>query len=161
MQVQIVNKSMNELPDYAKLGDSGMDVRANFSNGLNEDFMFGAAFDDIRKTLIIFSGGRCLVPTGLYTSITPGYEIQVRSRSGLALKSGVFVTNGIGTIDAGYRSEIGVILTNLGSEPFEIVQGDRIAQLVLVKVEHAEWNVVETLDESDRGETGFGASGIK
>ena len=71
------------------------------------------------------------------------------------------MTNGIGTIDAGYRNEIGVILTNLGSEPFEIVQGDRIAQLVLAKVEHVEWNVVETLDESDRGETGFGDSGVK
>lgn len=161
MKVNIINKGSNELPKYTKAGDSGMDLRANFSNGLNEDFMFGAAFDKERETLLVFSGGRVLVPTGLYTSFPPGYELQVRSRSGLALKQGVFVTNGIGTIDSGYRNEIGVILTNLSDEVFEIQQGDRIAQAVLTKVSLIEWNEVTELDNSDRGKTGYGDSGIK
>lgn len=100
MKVNIINKGSNELPKYSKAGDSGMDLRANFSNGVDENFMWGAAFDKKRDTLIIFSGGRALIPTGLYTSFPPGYELQIRSRSGLALKNGVFVTNGIGTIDA-------------------------------------------------------------
>ena len=161
MKINVINKSSNELPKYAKQGDSGMDLRANFSNGLNEDLMWGSAFDEERQVLIVFSGGRVLVPTGLYTSFPPGYEIQVRSRSGLALKNGVFVSNGIGTIDSGYRSEIGVILTNLGDEPFEIQQGDRIAQAVLTKVSLIDWEVVEQLPESDRNKTGYGDSGIK
>lgn len=160
MKINIINKSSNELPKYAKNGDSGMDLRANFSNGLNEDYMFGAAFDDERQTLLIFSGGRCLVPTGLYTSFPPGYELQIRSRSGLALKNGVFVTNGIGTVDSCYRSEIGVILTNLSDEVFEIQQGDRIAQAVLAKVSLIEWNEVESLDETSRT-GGFGSTNIK
>lgn len=161
MKVNVINKGNNLLPVYAKAGDSGMDVKANFSNGLNEDFMWGAAYDEERKVLIVFSGGRVLVPTGLYTSFPPGYEIQVRSRSGLALKQGVMVLNSPGTIDSGYRNEIGIILMNLGDEPFEIEHGDRIAQLVLAKVSLIEWNEVEKLDESERGKTGYGDSGIK
>ena len=100
MKVNIINSSNNPLPTYAKLGDSGMDLRASFSNGLNEDLMWGAAFDDERKTLIVFSGGRVLIPTGLYTSFPPGYELQIRSRSGLALKHGIMVLNSPGTIDS-------------------------------------------------------------
>lgn len=161
MKVNVINKSTNKLPEYAKAGDSGMDLRANFSNGLNEDLMWGCAFDDERKVLIMFSGGRCLVPTGLYTSFPPGYEVQVRPRSGLALKNGVTVVNAPGTIDSGYRNEWGVILMNLGDEPFEIQEGDRIAQAVLTKVSLIEWNEVESLDESDRGKTGYGDSGVK
>lgn len=161
MKVEIVNKSNNPLPKYAKPGDSGMDLMADFSNGIDEKFLFFSDFDEERQTLLIFEGGRALVPTNIFTAIPEGYEIQIRSRSGLALKSGVFVTNGVGTIDSGYRNSYGVILTNLGDDVFEISQGDKIAQAVLVKVEKIEWNEVEKLDETERGLTGFGDSGIK
>ena len=159
MEVKIVNDSVNELPKYATTGSSGMDLMADFSKGLNEKFMFGSAWDDERKILLIFSGGRCLVPTNIKTAIPEGYEIQIRSRSGLSLKNGVFVTNGIGTIDDDYRNYYGVILSNFGDEVFEIKQGDRIAQAVLMKVEKVDWNVVETLDDTDRGLGGFGSTG--
>jgi len=159
MEVKIVNDSVNELPKYATTGSSGMDLMADFSKGLNEKFMFGSAWDDERKVLLIFSGGRCLVPTNIKTAIPEGYEIQIRSRSGLALKNGVFVTNGIGTIDDDYRNYYGVILSNFGDEVFEIKQGDRIAQAVLMKVEKVDWNVVEDLNDTDRGLGGFGSTG--
>jgi len=161
MKIDIVNKSTNELPSYAKKGDAGMDVRADFSRGVSDKFFDGAAYDEERGVLILFSGGRCLVPTGIFTSFPPGYEIQVRPRSGLALKSGITVLNTPGTVDASYRGELGIILMNLSDSIFEIEHGDRIAQLVLKKVEEIEWNLVETLDESDRGKSGFGDSGIK
>ena len=159
MKVNIINKNPNGLPKYAKFGDSGMDLMADFSRGLNEDLMWGAAYDEERKKLLIFSGGRCLIPTGIYTSFPPGYEIQIRSRSGLALKSGVFVLNTPGTVDSCYRSEIGVILFNASNDVFEVSQGDRIAQAVLAKVSLIEWNEVESLDETDRGGGGFGSTG--
>lgn len=159
INVQIVNDSINELPKYATSGSSGMDLMADFSKGLNEKFMFESVWDDERKVLIIFSGGRCLVPTNIKTALPEGYEMQIRSRSGLALKNGIFVTNGIGTIDDDYRNYYGVILTNLDDEPFEIKQGDRIAQAVLMKVEKVNWNVVEELSDTIRGLGGFGSTG--
>ena len=161
MKINVVNKSTNPLPSYAKDGDAGMDVRADLSREVSDKFFDGAAYDEEREVIIIFSGGRCLVPTGISTSIPKGYEIQVRPRSGLALKNGVTVLNTPGTIDSGYRNEYGIILINLSDEPFEISHGDRIAQIVLNKVEEIEWNLVENLDESERGQTGFGDSGIK
>ena len=161
MKVNVINKSSNSLPVYAKAGDSGMDVMADFSKGINEKFMHHAAYDEIRQKILVFSGGRVLVPTGIFTSFPPGYEIQVRSRSGLALKQGVFVLNSPGTIDSGYRNEIGVILFNTSDEVFEIGHGDRIAQLVLAKVSLIEWNEVLDLDSSERGEGGFGSTGVK
>lgn len=161
MKVNIINKNPNGLPKYAKFGDSGMDLMADFSRGLNEDLMWGSAYDEEREKLLIFSGGRCLIPTGIYTSFPPGYEIQVRPRSGLALKNGVTVLNTPGTIDSGYRNEWGVILMNLSDDVFEIQHGDRIAQAVLAKVSLIEWNEVEELDKSDRGEGGFNSTGIK
>lgn len=160
MEVKVINKSLNPLPVYAKDGDSGVDLRADFTN-LNEDLMFGAAYDDVRKVLIIFSGGRCIVPTGLHTSFPPGYEIQIRPRSGLAIKHGIMVVNSPGTIDSGYRNEWGVILMNLGEEPFEIKEGDRIAQAILTRVSKIDWKDVEQLDNSDRGLTGYGDSGVE
>ena len=160
MEVQVINKNPNGLPKYAKYGDSGMDLLADFSHGLNENFMWRATYDEKREKLLIFSGGRCLVPTGLYTAFPPGYEIQIRSRSGLALKQGVFVLNSPGTVDSGYRNEIGVILMNMSDEVFEIGQGDRIAQAVLTKVSLIEWKEVESLIETDRGKGGFGHTGI-
>lgn len=158
MKINVINKGSNKLPKYAKQGDSGMDLHANFSNGLNENLMWGAALDTDRNTLLVFSGGRVLIPTGLYTSFPPGYEIQVRPRSGLALKQGITVLNTPGTVDSCYRGEIGVILMNLSDEVFEIQHGDKIAQAVLTKVSLIEWNEVEELDNSDRGEGGFGST---
>lgn len=160
MEVQVVNKSSNLLPNYAKSGDAGMDLMADFSQGINEKFLDFAEFDEERNVLVIFCGGRALVPTNLYTAIPEGYEVQIRSRSGLALKNGVFVLNSPGTIDPGYRNSWGVILFNTSEEPFEIAQGDRIAQAVLNKFEKIEWNVVENLEESERGLGGFGSTGI-
>lgn len=160
MKINVVNKSNNQLPFYAKEGDSGMDVRADFSRGVSDEFFNGAAYDDEREVIMLFSGGRCLVPTGIFTSFPKGYEIQVRPRSGLALKHGITVLNTPGTIDSGYRNEFGIILINLSDEIFEISHGDRIAQIVLNKVEEIEWNLVETLDESERGEGGFGHTGV-
>lgn len=100
MKVQVINKSNNSLPEYAKEGDAGMDIRADFSMGVNTDFMSFADFDDERQVIIIFPGGRALVPTNLFTAIPKGYEVQIRPRSGLALKYGVTVLNTPGTIDA-------------------------------------------------------------
>lgn len=161
MLINVVNDSANKLPEYAHAGDSGLDVRADFSKGLNEDFFHYAAFDDVRKTLLIFSGGRALIPTNIKTEIPDGYEIQVRPRSGLALKNGITVLNTPGTIDSPYRNYWGIILINLGDEVFEVTQGDKIAQVVLAKVEKVEWNLVDDLSNTDRQLTGFGDSGIK
>ncbi len=161
MKVNVVNISSNELPTYAKAGDWGMDVRADFSRGVSDKFFDGAAYDEERQVINVFSGGRVLIPTGLFTSFPAGYEIQVRSRSGLALKEGVIVLNSPGTIDAGYRNELGIILFNTSNSVFEVAHGDRIAQIGLAKVSLIEWNKVESLDESDRGKGGFGSSGVK
>lgn len=159
MKVQVINKSPNPLPVYAKKGDAGMDLRADFSRGINEDFLYGAAWDDTAKCLRIFPGGRALIPTGLHVSFPIGYELQVRSRSGQALKQGLFVLNSPGTIDPNYKNEIGVILMNLGDD-IEIYQGDRIAQAVLNKTEKIDWVEVDTLEGEDRG-GGFGSTNIK
>lgn len=104
---------------------------------------------------------RCLVPTGLFLSLPPGFEAQVRPRSGLALKRGITVLNTPGTIDADYRGEVGVILINLSQEPFTINDGERIAQMVIARHEQAVWEEVEVLDETERGAGGFGHSGVK
>lgn len=158
MKVQVVNKSSNPLPKYAIKGDAGMDLMADFSNGISDKFFEFSAFDEERQTLIIFSGGRALIPTNLFSAIPEGCEVQVRSRSGLALKSGVFVLNSPGTIDAFYRNSWGVILFNTSDEPFEVKQGDRIAQAVLNKFETIEWEEVKSLDKTERGEGGFGST---
>lgn len=142
MIVSVVNKSENALPQYETPGSAGLDVRCI------EDFA-------------IDNGGRILVPTGLFVEIPQGYEIQVRPRSGLAIKHGVTVLNTPGTIDADYRGEIGVILINHGPRSVEFKKGDRIAQLVLCKVEHIEWLVTGSLTGTKRGEKGFGSTGGK
>lgn len=113
----------------------------------------------VAKTIEIKPGGRCLIPTGLFVAIPQGYELQCRMRSGLALKMGLTLTNGIGTIDADYRGEIGIILTNTSNTPVRINDGERLMQLVLAKHEVAEWEEVEVLPEADRGEGGFGHTG--
>lgn len=115
----------------------------------------------VAKTIEIKPGGRCLIPTGLFVALPEGYEAQVRPRSGLALKQGITVLNSPGTIDADYRGEIGVILINNSLEPVRLHDGERIAQLIIAKHEQAEWDEVEELPSTDRGEGGFGHSGVK
>lgn len=161
MKVEVLNLSDNELPEYINEDDAGVDLRADFSVGVSEKFFHFADFDEERKVVIIFPGGRALVPTNIKTAIPKGYEIQIRPRSGLALKNGITVLNAPGTIDAGYRNFWGVVLVNLSDDVFEIEQGDRIAQAVLHKFEKIEWVDVDDLSDSERGETGFGDSGIK
>lgn len=158
--VQIINKSSNPTPKYARSGDVGMDLMADFTNGFDDSLGEGVAWDDESKCLRIFSGGRCLVPTGIYTSFDEGYELQIRSRSGRSIKEGLIVLNAPGTIDPGYRDEIKIIIMNLGSEPVEIYQGDRIAQMVLNKIEFIKWCEVEILEGENRG-GGFGSTGNK
>ncbi|MDE7110598.1 MAG: dUTP diphosphatase [Muribaculaceae bacterium] len=142
MNVKIVNNSGFDLPEYETPGSAGMDVRA----ALNEP-------------LTLQPGDRALIPTGLRIQLPEGYECQVRPRSGLALKKGVTVLNTPGTVDADYRGEIGIILINLSREPFEIAPGERIAQLVINQYTRIHWEPVERLDETKRGDGGFGHTG--
>lgn len=142
MEVRIINKSHHPLPHYATCDSAGMDIRANLD-----------------KPVVLKPFERCLVPTGLYIALPQGAEAQIRPRSGLALKKGITVLNSPGTIDADYRGEIGIILINLSQEPFEIQDGERIAQMVIARYEQVEWNLVEKLDETERGAGGFGHSG--
>ena len=142
MIIDIVNISNNKLPKYETLLSAGMDLRAYLENPI------------VLKPL-----QRTLVKTGLFISLKPGYEAQVRSRSGLALKKGISVLNSPGTIDADYRGEIGVILINLSDSDFKIDSGDRIAQMVIAKHETISWKSVDKLDDSLRGDKGFGSTG--
>ena len=142
MKVKVINRSRWDLPKYATEASAGVDLRA-----------------DIEAPLTLAPLQRAMVPTGLYMEIPVGCEGQVRPRSGLAAKHGVTVLNTPGTIDADYRGEIRVILVNLSDTPFEIVPGERIAQMVFARHELAEWEVVESLDASERGAGGFGSTG--
>lgn len=163
MKVQVINKSANELPKYETPASAGMDLKADLWN-INEKFLFGARVvrrkNNTIESIVIEPGGRALIPTELYTAIPEGYEVQIRPRSGLALKCGITVLNTPGTIDADYRNGWGVILMNndLMNE-FKVCQGDRIAQAVLNKVEQIEWEEVDSLDETERGKGGFGSTG--
>lgn len=160
INIPVINKSSNELPKYAHKGDAGLDLRANIEEIENNKYLFNAIkLND--TTIILNPGGRALIPTGLYMAIPEGYEFQIRPRSGLALKHGITVLNTPGTIDAIYRGNIGVILKNDGTEPFIIEQGDRIAQGVLNKVEEANLIETDSLDETDRSDSGYGKSGVK
>lgn len=141
--IQIINNSKHALPHYETEGAAGMDLKAN-----------------IEATIVLQPMERKLIGTGLFIALPNGYEAQVRSRSGLALKKGVIVLNAPGTVDADYRGEIGVILINLSNEPFEINDGERIAQLVIAKHEEALWHIVDTLEETNRGAGGFGSTGV-
>ena len=160
INVPVINKSSNKLPECAHEGDAGFDLRANVEEIENDNYLFNAIRFNT-TTIILNPGGRVLIPTGLYMAIPKGYELQIRPRSGLALKHGITVVNTPGTIDAVYRGNIGVILKNDGTEPFIIEQGDRIAQGVLNKVEEANLIEVDSLDETDRSDSGYGKSGVK
>lgn len=144
MKVQVINKSKHSLPQYATSLSAGMDLRANLD-----------------APIVLKPLQRCLVPTGIYMALPEGYEAQVRPRSGLAIKKGIGVLNSPGTIDADYRGEVCVILVNLSSEDFVIEDGERIAQMVIARYEQAEWLEIDVLDETERGEGGFGHTGKK
>ena len=142
MKIQVINRSHHPLPTYATEQSAGLDLRANLTQSVTLDPL-----------------QRQLIPTGLFIALPPGYEAQVRPRSGLAIKHGVTVLNSPGTIDADYRGEVCVILVNLSSEPFVINDGERIAQLVVARFEQVEWDPTDQLDETERGAGGFGHSG--
>lgn len=143
MEIEIVNRSRHALPGYATPLSAGMDLRACLD-----------------APVVLRPLERRLVPTGLSIALPPGYEAQVRPRSGLALKHGIGLLNAPGTIDADYRGEIGVILVNLSQEDFTVRDGDRIAQLVVARHEHVTWKIAERLDETERGAGGFGHTGL-
>ncbi|WP_421808328.1 dUTP diphosphatase [Flagellimonas sp.] len=142
MKIKIINKSGHKLPHYETLASAGMDLRA-----------------DLESPITLKPLERAIIPTGLFMELPVGYEAQVRPRSGLAAKKGITVLNAPGTIDADYRGNVGVILVNLSNEDFTVENGERIAQMVIAKHERAEWEEVETLSETDRGEGGFGSTG--
>lgn len=142
IRIPVINKSTNEHPAYATQGASGMDIRAS-----------------IEESVVLKPLERSLVPTGLFVEIPQGYEIQIRPRSGLAIKQGITCLNTPGTIDADYRGEIKVILINLSAEEQTIQPGDRIAQMVLQKVEKIEWHITDKLADTERGTGGFGSTG--
>ncbi|KRO86858.1 MAG: dUTP diphosphatase [Bacteroidetes bacterium] len=144
MIVRIINNSSNSLPNYETLLSAGMDIRAFIENPVT-----------------IKPLERLLVKTGLQIELQKGYEAQLRPRSGLSLKKGITVLNSPGTIDADYRGEIGVILINLSDEDFDILSGDRIAQLVISKHERIEWELSKSIDKTKRGIKGFGSTGLK
>lgn len=144
MKIKVINKSKHELPEYKTAFSAGMDLRANLD-----------------ASVVLKPFERKIIPTGLYMEIPPGYEGQIRPRSGLALKHGIGCPNSPGTIDADYRGELGVILVNLSTEEFTINDGERIAQLVIAKHEMIVWEEVDELSETVRGEGGYGSSGIK
>lgn len=144
MKVSIINQSKHPLPEYSTAGSAGMDLRANLDQPISLEPM-----------------GRVVVPTGLFIALPIGYEAQVRSRSGMAIKQGVTVLNSPGTIDADYRGEVGVILVNLSKEWVQINDGDRIAQMVIAQHASIEWNTVVELETTERGAGGFGHTGKK
>ena len=144
MIVKVINKSNNKLPEYATSMSAGFDLRAN-----------------LEESVTLKAGDRMLIGTGLFIALEPGYEAQVRPRSGLALKKGITVLNAPGTVDADYRGEIGVILYNASKEDFIIEPGERIAQMVIAKYEQISWEQVEVLDETERGDGGYGHTGVK
>ena len=144
IKIKIVNKGNQPIPEYATPQSAGVDLRANIDEPVE------------LKPL-----SRALIPTGLHIALPEGYEAQIRPRSGLAIKKGITCLNTPGTIDADYRGEVGVILINLSAETFIVNPGERIAQMIINKFEQAEFELVEELDETERGEGGFGHTGVK
>ena len=144
MKIKVVNNSKNKLPKYTREGDSGLDLRA-----------------DLDAPLWIIPGNRALIPTGIHMEIPKGYEGQVRGRSGLAIRHGIGIVNGLGTIDSNYVGDIGVILINHGEKAFKVENGDRIAQLVIAPVKTVELEEVNVLEDTIRGSEGYGSSGVE
>lgn len=144
VKIKIVNRGSQQLPAYATTESAGMDLRAN-----------------ITEPIVLHPLERRIIPTGLYIALPPGYEAQVRPRSGLAFKHGITVLNSPGTIDSDYRGELGVLLVNLSNEDFTIEAGERIAQMVIARHEQGEFVEVEELDDTERGAGGYGHTGVK
>ena len=144
LKIQVINKGHQPLPKYATPQSAGMDLRAN-----------------LEEPIILRPLERRLIPTGLHIALPAGYEAQVRPLSGLALKKGITVLNSPGTIDADYRGEVGVLLINLSQDDFVVNDGERIAQMVIARHEQGEFEAVEVLDETERGEGGYGHTGVK
>jgi dUTP pyrophosphatase len=142
LRVKIVNKSKHTLPEYSTGLSAGMDLRAN-----------------LEEPVVLRPGERLLIPTGLYIELPPGYEAQIRPRSGLALKKGISVLNSPGTIDADYRGEVGIILINLSDEEFLINDGERICQMIVARHETVVWDEVNKVGQTMRGDGGFGHTG--
>jgi len=145
MNIKIVNKSTNKLPEYATISSAGMDLMANLP--------------EFEIPLTLFPMERKMIHTGIYIKLPEGYEAQIRPRSGMAIKHGVTVINTPGTIDSDYIGEVCVLLVNLSDKPFDINHGDRIAQMVINKYEVADWYVVDELEQTERGSGGFGHTG--
>ena len=143
MNVQIINKSKHQIPAYETEQSAGMDLRAN-----------------IDESITLKPLERAIIKTGLFIALPPGFEAQVRPRSGLAAKKGITVLNSPGTVDADYRGEIGVILVNISNEDFVVQDGERVAQLVIAKHERVTWQEVDVLNETQRGAGGFGSTGV-
>lgn len=144
VKIKIVNRGSQQLPAYATPESAGMDLRAN-----------------ITEPVVLHPLERRIIPTGLYIALPPGYEAQVRPRSGLAFKHGITVLNSPGTIDSDYRGELGVLLVNLSNEDFTVKAGERIAQMVIARHEQGEFVEVEQLDDTERGAGGYGHTGVK
>lgn len=144
IKIKVVNKGRQQLPAYATSQSAGMDLRAN-----------------IDTPITLRPMERRIIPTGLYIALLPGFEAQVRPRSGLALKHGITVLNSPGTIDADYRGEIGVLLVNLSTDDFIITEGERIAQMVIARHEQGEFELTDELDDTERGAGGYGHTGVK
>ncbi len=144
IKIKVVNKGRQQLPAYATSQSAGMDLRAN-----------------IDTPITLRPMERRIIPTGLYLALPPGFEAQVRPRSGLALKHGITVLNSPGTIDADYRGEIGVLLVNLSTDDFIITEGERIAQMVIARHEQGEFELTDELDDTERGAGGYGHTGVK
>lgn len=144
VKIKIVNRGSQQLPAYATPESAGMDLRAN-----------------VAEPVVLRPLERRIIPTGLYMALPPGYEAQVRPRSGLAFKHGVTVLNSPGTIDSDYRGELGVLLVNLSNEDFTIQAGERIAQMIIARHEQGEFVEVEELDDTERGVGGYGHTGVK
>jgi len=144
MEIKIVNTSRHPLPHYETISSAGMDLRASLD-----------------MPVVLNPLERALIPTGLFIELPNGYEAQIRPRSGLAIKKGITILNSPGTIDADYRGEIRIILANISNEPFEIKDGERIAQMVIASHVRSDWKQVDVLAESERGTGGFGSTGIK
>lgn len=143
MIINIINKSTNPLPEYATEGSAGVDIRA-----------------DLQKDIILDSLDRFLIPTGIFVEIPEGYEIQIRARSGLSIKKGLTLVNAVGTIDSDYRGEIMVPIINLSKEKAVISHGERVAQMILAKYERIEFKEAEELKDTQRGDGGFGHTGL-
>mgnify|MGYP002574786918 FL=1 len=144
VKIKIVNRGSQQLPAYATPESAGMDLRAN-----------------ITEPIVLHPLERRIIPTGLYIALPPGYEAQVRPRSGLAFKHGITVLNSPGTIDSDYRGELGVLLVNLSNEDFTVEAGERIAQMVIARHEQGKFVEVEELDDTERGAGGYGHTGVK